>query len=257
MLKHPNYRRIGSSYNHDVGLLYLNVNLSDYSHLFPFEAVTITKDEDTDTFCCESGDPLQVIGYGKRWADGPLTATLEYTDLGYVDQDACMEKMSGVTDGMICAWALGKDACQCDSGGPLVKTGTTEQVGVVSWGYGCATSDPGVYSRVGLYYDWIVENVEDPPRGDGAADWIIGKILAGILGGACIMVCIIIGMWCTKMRRKKNNTGETVNTVQVTQTKQYVGVRVEDDTDNEQDNVTVKAVQVTKTVQVTTQAEAV
>ena len=35
----------------------------------------------------------------------------------------------------------GADACQGDSGSPLVIKGTRTQVGIVSWGYGCAKPD--------------------------------------------------------------------------------------------------------------------
>jgi secreted trypsin-like serine protease len=56
----------------------------------------------------------------------------------------------------------GIDSCQGDSGGPIVIRGNNEhvQVGVVSWGSGCADKDfPGVYSKVGSAYDWIKEVV--------------------------------------------------------------------------------------------------
>ena len=45
-----------------------------------------------------------------------------------------------ITDSMICARDEGEDSCQGDSGGPLVIRSDTgdKQVGVVSWGMGCA-----------------------------------------------------------------------------------------------------------------------
>jgi tryptase len=68
--------------------------------------------------------------------------------------------------GQICAGLeqAPKDSCQGDSGGPLVAAGVDScprQVGIVSWGIGCADRDKagqlyyGVYTRVSAYADWI------------------------------------------------------------------------------------------------------
>jgi hypothetical protein len=53
---------------------------------------------------------------------------------------------------------IGKDSCQGDSGGPIVvrKGNQHIQVGIVSWGEGCARADfPGVYSRISHVNGWI------------------------------------------------------------------------------------------------------
>lgn len=51
-----------------------------------------------------------------------------------------------------------RDTCQGDSGGPLQLRQQQQQpyvVGVTSFGRGCATGTPGVYTRVGAFVDWI------------------------------------------------------------------------------------------------------
>jgi len=66
-----------------------------------------------------------------------------------------------IGDGQLCAGLEegGKDSCQGDSGGPLAvdgEDGCPIQVGIVSWGEGCAEAEAyGVYTRVAAYADWI------------------------------------------------------------------------------------------------------
>ena len=71
-----------------------------------------------------------------------------------------------ITTRMICAGvsAGGRDSCQGDSGGPLVVRDSQNRyqilAGVVSWGFGCAEPDLfGVYSRVALLRNWIVQTM--------------------------------------------------------------------------------------------------
>lgn len=58
---------------------------------------------------------------------------------------------------MICAGYAegGKDICMRDSGSPLIDDDGI-QVGIASWGEGCAEAGhPGVYTNVAYLRDWI------------------------------------------------------------------------------------------------------
>nr|CAD7405931.1 unnamed protein product [Timema poppensis] len=71
-------------------------------------------------------------------------------------------------DTSLCAGAEGRDACDGDGGGPLVceKGGQWYQVGVVSFGIGCGRRNtPGVYTRVAMYQQWIMDTVLRYRRG--------------------------------------------------------------------------------------------
>ncbi|XP_031328602.1 trypsin alpha-like isoform X2 [Photinus pyralis] len=97
----------------------------------------------------EGGRRAFVSGWGALYTDGPSPKQLQVVELNEEDREACKKAYGGkkITDRMICFNNPGKDSCQGDSGGPLVASGA--QVGVVSWGYGCADAKyPGVYSHV-------------------------------------------------------------------------------------------------------------
>lgn len=57
---------------------------------------------------------------------------------------------------MVCAAKLNKrDSCDGDSGGPMVYRG--ELVGIVSYGYKCASNLPGVYTSVPVIRRWFLD----------------------------------------------------------------------------------------------------
>lgn len=89
--------------------------------------------------------------------------TLLETAVEIVDPATCKLRYTGaaISNGQICAGLEqgGQDSCQGDSGGPLVaydNDGCPYQVGIVSWGDGCAAAAAyGVYTRVSQFSDWV------------------------------------------------------------------------------------------------------
>jgi secreted trypsin-like serine protease len=104
-----------------------------------------------------------IMGWGVTSEDSATQQRfLRTAQVPFVDDDACghaYRSISGfVPDEMICAGYLdrgGVDTCQGDSGGPMVRkdsAGAWIQVGIVSFGYGCARSGtPGVYTQVSTF----------------------------------------------------------------------------------------------------------
>ncbi|OQV12710.1 putative Transmembrane protease serine 6 [Hypsibius exemplaris] len=118
------------------------------------------------------GRTCWVTGWGKTaasaWASG--SDVLRQVDVVITEQLACDRKYKTipneklyVSDKMICAEGGGKDSCQGDSGGPLVcqdAAGAYNLVGVVSWGYGCASPGfPGVYAKTATALAWITSSI--------------------------------------------------------------------------------------------------
>ena len=101
---------------------------------------------------------------GKPKSNARLADELHEADLPIVDMATCRQVMGSgnITSNMICAGFPegGVDSCIGDSGGPLLvkQEGVYRQVGIVSFGDGCARPDRyGVYTRVPAFADWISE----------------------------------------------------------------------------------------------------
>lgn len=111
------------------------------------------------------GELLSVIGWGHTREGATQTERfLRKVTVPVIKAETCNSNYGGtVLDGMFCAGIGGKDSCQGDSGGPIsTLTDDPQQVGIVSWGYGCArTNYPGVYTRLADYSNWIDEQMDD------------------------------------------------------------------------------------------------
>lgn len=110
----------------------------------------------------DSDDPFTVLGFGKVSDELLFSTILQETTVHYMDTDECksIPRFTNALkkESMLCAGGADSDACAGDSGGPLIRSTDrgAELVGIVSWGYGCATVGvPGIYSRVQNALPWI------------------------------------------------------------------------------------------------------
>lgn len=171
---HPDYNPITTDY--DFMLIFLNETVNhdvEFVKLHqPFLSDTRLQTYSSDR---NINFQLTVMGWGDITASDDvfeMSKVLMETEVNLITNEECARSNGTIygtetnyngqiTENMLCAKDLGEDSCQGDSGGPLVFKsiqGADVQVGVVSWGMGCAHEDfPGVYSRVSSAYDWIRE----------------------------------------------------------------------------------------------------
>jgi len=107
-------------------------------------------------------------GWGLISENGIPADYLRRVTLPFVSDDECRTAYAPignhVDETMVCAGDIvngGKDACNGDSGGPLLGYDLEDVylVGLVSWGLGCARPNyPGVYTEVTWFLDWINRN---------------------------------------------------------------------------------------------------
>lgn len=168
---HPGYD-IETSRN-DISVLTLATPVTDIPTLDPLVPELAAE-------YTAAGSVMQVAGWGNTAVSGNKYPTVfQVGDLVIFPDASCgggkRNKVAGVTFSgfssrevdnavMICAAGVNPrdeivDACQGDSGGPLVATGSVgpKLVGVVSWGEECASSYPGVYSRVSSFNAFLQE----------------------------------------------------------------------------------------------------
>jgi len=111
------------------------------------------------------GTSCWITGWGVTREGGNLADVLQEGQVQVMSNSDCRKtgyNPSDITDAMMCAQGRNSngviDACQMDSGGPLVcrKGSRWELHGVTSWGEGCARPDyPGIWARVTKARSWI------------------------------------------------------------------------------------------------------
>jgi secreted trypsin-like serine protease len=141
-------------------------DFSSETHGDDWALVQLDRTLDLPTLDLGRGDsgnrgPYTIMGWGQV-SEGSLRQqqVLRYATVPGVPDAECAAdyRRAGVDlipEDSICAGRRGVDTCQGDSGGPMVKRdarGRWQQVGIVSWGLGCARDGyPGVYTQLSTY----------------------------------------------------------------------------------------------------------
>jgi len=141
---HPLY--CDGTTEHDIAILILDNPINDVP------LVQLNKDPNVPA----TGTTLTVMGFGATSENGFGSNELLQVEVDTKSNNEMVATYSNAFQAatMLGASSPGKDSCSGDSGGPIVKDNV--QVGIVSFGEGCARGDfPGVYTRVSAYTDWI------------------------------------------------------------------------------------------------------
>ncbi|KAL6047901.1 hypothetical protein STEG23_016340 [Scotinomys teguina] len=161
VLVHPNYSR--STSDNDIALLRLAQPATLSKTIVP---ICLPNKGLAERELTQAGRETVVTGWGyqsDRDKDGRRnrTSVLTFIRIPVAPRNECMQVMNNVvSENMLCAGIIGdsRDACDGDSGGPMVVffRGTWFLVGLVSWGEGCGQpNNYGVYTKVSRYLEWI------------------------------------------------------------------------------------------------------
>ncbi|XP_012876137.1 PREDICTED: vitamin K-dependent protein C isoform X1 [Dipodomys ordii] len=167
ILVHPNYTRRTS--DNDIALIHLAQPVTLSKTIVPICLPDIGLAERELT---QAGQETVVTGWGyqngrEKDVKRNRTFILTFIKIPVAPRNECIEAMNSVvSENMLCAGILGdrRDACDGDSGGPMValSRGTWFLVGLVSWGEGCGLlNNYGVYTKVSRYLDWIHSHMRD------------------------------------------------------------------------------------------------
>ncbi|CAH2092285.1 unnamed protein product [Euphydryas editha] len=151
--QHPFYNPMNSDY--DVGL----INIPGGIKLDGQNTRAVPLPNASSTIA--PGTNLLITGWGDTTENGQVSQNLMAVQIPTISNDECRKTYSTLTTRQFCAAVPegGKDSCQGDSGGPAVATDSGVQLGIVSFGTGCARPGyPGVYTNVARVRRWIKMN---------------------------------------------------------------------------------------------------
>ena len=170
---HPEYKTTATGVINDIALLKLKQSLKFTPAVKPVCLPTSNIDE--SILSNANTGQLQVVGWGKtsERSEDKQSDNLQMLNISYVQTDDCEDRFQKILqrqnksatfellESRMCAQGIpDSDACNGDSGGPLLRLDIGSQIyqaiGVVSFGTRrCDSSTPGVYTRITEFLPWI------------------------------------------------------------------------------------------------------
>ncbi|CAH2092300.1 unnamed protein product [Euphydryas editha] len=150
---HPFYNPVNSDY--DIGLVRIRSGMT----LDGVNTRKVTLADAGSTIA--TGTKLLITGWGRTTEMGSKSINLMAVQLPTISNEECRKTYRTLTTRQFCASVPqgGEDSCQGDSGGPAVSTDSGVQLGIISFGEGCARPGyPGVYTDVAKVRNWIKNN---------------------------------------------------------------------------------------------------
>ncbi|XP_047098663.1 transmembrane protease serine 9-like [Schistocerca piceifrons] len=168
--------RVGGTYDYDLAMVRLQSPLREGPRVH-----TVPLPHDVMSLKILYTENCTVAGWGntEKVEARRKDRTLMKVDLQLVDTEECSETLHRHLreNTHICTYTIDKDACQGDSGAALLCHGV--QVGVVSWGMGCASRFPGVYARLDTQLPWMLQVIAGaPPQLPSVALWAACSLAA-------------------------------------------------------------------------------
>lgn len=163
VFSHEDYNPAG--FTNDIAVLLLKDELTFSDNV---TSVCLPKDDLQNP---EEGTEVVAAGWGLTDVDGDVSDTLQKVTLNIKGLDECKKlydkdttQAHDIGPHNLCTLNQDKkDACSGDSGGPLMleKDSKYVQVGITSWGKGCANPNyPGVWTNVMHELKWLRDTMK-------------------------------------------------------------------------------------------------
>ncbi|XP_050344647.1 chymotrypsin-1-like [Nymphalis io] len=160
-ITHPHY--VHSIIKNDIGILVTTTNV--------VMSNTVARVNLNYDFV-GAGVATTVTGWGRTSTGGSISQVLMQLSATVIDGNRCVTDVRNRAAQLnirnapavqphieICTFhSNGRGTCNGDSGSPLMRADSQQQIGVVSWGLPCARGAPDMFVRISAYRNWIQQN---------------------------------------------------------------------------------------------------